>query len=85
MKTHRWWLALIAALLTPWIGPHVDHYLPIGWVLIQVRADAPDLAFWVISGVLFCVAYIVWLGLFSAFAALIARSHGSQSGSNGHT
>jgi hypothetical protein len=35
MKIHRWWLALVSALLTPWLGPHIDRYVPIGWVLLR--------------------------------------------------
>lgn len=69
MKIHRWWLALVAALLTPWIGPHIDRYLPVGWVLLQVSAEKPDAAFWVIAGVSLCVAYAVWLVLLSVIAA----------------
>ncbi len=33
MQTHRWWLAIVATLPTPWIGPHIDQYVPVGWVL----------------------------------------------------
>jgi hypothetical protein len=40
MKAHRWWLALVAALMAPWIGPHADGYLPLGWVLLQARSNS---------------------------------------------
>lgn len=84
MKIHRWWLALVAALLTPWIGPHIDRYLPVGWVLLQANAEAPDVGFWVIAGVLLCVAYVVWLVLLSVIAALLAHRQRNRGSSNGH-
>lgn len=84
MKIHRWWLALVGALLTPWIGPHIDRYLPVGWVLLQANAEAPDVGFWVIAGVLLCVAYVVWLVLLSVIAALLAHRQGNRGSSNGH-
>ena len=73
MKIHRWWLALVAALLTPWIGPHIDRYVPIGWVLLQAREETPDLGFWVIAGVLLCLAYVAWVVFLSVIAAWPAR------------
>jgi len=42
MQTHRWWLAVVATLLTPWIGPHIDQYVPVGWVLFRARAEDVD-------------------------------------------
>lgn len=50
MSIHRGWLALIAALLTPWFGPHIDRCLPVGWVLSRAYVEAPDAGFWVIAG-----------------------------------
>ena len=76
MKKHRWWLALAAALLTPWIGPHLDGYLPLGWVLLQARSNSPDAGFWAIAGVLLCVAYGAWFGLLSLAAWLARRRAG---------
>lgn len=83
MSPHRWWLALIAALLTPWIGPHIDRYVPAGWVLIQASAEAPDPGFWVIGAVLLALYYVAWLVLLSAFTWLLQRRCNSGS-SNGH-
>lgn len=83
MKIHRWWLALVAALLTPWIGPHIDRYLPVSWVLLQASTEAPDVGFWVIAGVLLGVAYAVWLALLSVIAALLAHRQGNRGSSNG--
>jgi arginine exporter protein ArgO len=62
---HRWWLALLAALLTPWLGPHIDGYLPVGMVLLRATRDAPDAGFWVLAGVLLAVEYALWFALLS--------------------
>lgn len=85
MKTHRWWLALMATLLTPWFGPHVDRYLPVGWVVLKAGGDAPDPAFWVIAGVLLCVAYAAWFALLSVIAVVVARGHGNRDKSKVHS
>ncbi len=73
MKTHRWWLALIAALLTPWIGPHIDRYMPVGWLLMKVGTESADTAFWIIAGILLALGYGVWVLLLSGIAALLSR------------
>jgi hypothetical protein len=73
MRTHRWWLALLAALLTPWIGPHIDRYVPLGWVLLQARDNSPDAGFWVLAGVLLGVCYLVWVAVLSGVAAISSR------------
>ena len=73
MRTHRWWLALVAALLTPWIGPHVGSYIPLGWILVKASDNSPEIAFWIIAAVLLSVAYLVWLGILTGVAALLAR------------
>ena len=83
MQIHRWWLALVAALLTPWIGPHIYRYLPVGWMLHQASAEATDPGFWVIAGVLLFLAYVAWLVLLSGIAAWLAhrrRDRGNPSG-----
>jgi len=82
MQTHRWWLAIVATLLTPWIGPHIDQYVPVGWVLFRAGAEDADRGFWVIAAVALGVIYLVWLVLFSGLAAWLARrrrDHGSSS------
>jgi len=83
MSIHRWWLALIAALLTPWFGPHIDRYLPVGWVLSRAYVEAPDAGFWVIAGGLFTVCYVAWFVLLSGFIWLLHRRRNRES-SNGH-
>lgn len=83
MQTHRWWLAVIATLLTPWIGPHLDQYVPVARVLFRAVAENADRGFWAISAVALAVIYLVWLVIFSGFAALLARcqrDHGDSSG-----
>jgi heme/copper-type cytochrome/quinol oxidase subunit 2 len=84
MRIHRWWLALLAALLTPWLGPHIDDYLPVGWLLLQAHAEAPDAGFWVIAGVLLGVAYVAWLVLLSAITAWFAHRRRDRGRSSGH-
>lgn len=84
MSLHRWWLALIAALLTPWIGPHIDRYLPVGWVVIRATTEAPDIGFWVIAGVLLALGYVAWLLLLTAFAALLSHRRRERKSTNGH-
>lgn len=82
LQTHRWWLAFVATLLTPWIGPHIDQYVPVGWVLFRAVAEDVDRGFWVIAAVALGVIYLVWLMLFSGLAAWFARrrrDHGSSS------
>ena len=73
MRLHRWWLALVAALLTPWVGPHMDGYLPVGWVVLRARSESPDAAFWVICALLLSFGYLLWLALLSGIAAWTAR------------
>lgn len=70
-RTHRWWLAAVAALLTPWIGPHISDYIPVGWALIGAGSARPDAAFWVIAAVLLTVGYFAWLLVFSAIARML--------------
>ena len=84
MQIHRWWLALVAALLTPWIGPHIDRYLPVGWLLLQASAEAPDAGFWVIAGVLLCLAYVAWLVFLSGVAAWFAHRRRDRGSPRGH-
>jgi len=74
---HRWWIALIAALLTPWVGPHLDRYVPVGWILIRAFAEAPDAGFWVLAGGLLALAYVAWVALLTGFAWLLHRWNGS--------
>lgn len=83
MSIHRWWLALIAALLTPWIGPHIDHYVPVGWLLLQAGAETADAGFWIIASVLLALGYAAWLLLLSGIAAWLSRSKRSHDSSNG--
>jgi hypothetical protein len=64
-------LALVATLLTPWLGPHVDQYVPMGWVLIKAPGNAPG-SFWVLAVAACGVVYLVWLGVFTAVAAWLA-------------
>lgn len=73
IRTHRWWAAIAATLLTPWIGPHVDQYVPMCQVLFQAGAENADRGFWVIAAVALVVIYLAWLVLFSGLAAWLAR------------
>lgn len=73
MRNHRWWLAIVAALLTPWIGPHIDRYIPVGLVLLKAGTEDADRGFWVIAASAFGVLYLAWLAFFSGIAAWLAR------------
>lgn len=84
MSIHRWWLALVAALATPWIGPHIDRYVPVGWLLFQAGAESADAGFWVIAGALLALGYAVGFLLLSGIAAGLSRRRRRQDGSNGH-
>lgn len=84
MQTYRWWLAIVATLLTPWIGPHIDQYVPVAQVLLHAGAENADHGFWVVAAVALGAIYLAWLVLFSGLAALLARyrrDRGSSSGS----
>lgn len=68
------WLALPGALLTPWIGPHVDQYLPLGLVLVRAPREHPDAGFWLIAGALFVVGYALSFSVLVAGAAVRRRA-----------
>lgn len=85
MQTHRWWLAIVATLLTPWIGPHIDRYVPVGWVLFQANTEGADRGFWVIAAVALGVIYLAWLVLFAGLAAWLARRRRDRGSSSGHS
>jgi hypothetical protein len=61
LRTHRWWLAAVGALSTPWFGPHITDYIPVGWALLRVGSGDPDAAFWILAAILLLVGYGVWL------------------------
>lgn len=85
MQTHRWWLAIVATLLTPWIGPHIDQYVPVGRVLFRAGTEDADDGFWVIAAVALAVIYLAWLVLFSGLAAWLARRRRDHGSSSWHT
>ena len=73
LRTHRWWLAAVAALLTPWVGPHISDYIPVGWALIRAGGASADAAFWIIAGVLLTLGYAVWLLVLTVIARMLRR------------
>lgn len=83
MSIHRWWLALVATLLTPWIGPHIDRYVPVGWLLLQADAETADAGFWILAGALLALGYGVWFLLLSGIAAWRSRRRRRHPGSSG--
>jgi len=85
MQAHRWWLAIVATLLTPWIGPHIDQYVPVGRVLIRAGTEDTDRGFWMIAAVALGGIYLAWLVLFSGLAAWLARRRRDHGSSSGHT
>jgi arginine exporter protein ArgO len=82
MLMHRWWLSLVAALLTPWIGPHIDRYVPVGWLLLQAGAETADAGFWIIAGALLALGYAFWFLLLSGVAAWLSRRQRGHESSN---
>ena len=74
MKRHKWWLALVLTLATPWIGAHVDTYVPLGWVVVRALKESPDIAFWIFAAVVLLVAYFVWVGILAGAGMLWART-----------
>lgn len=73
LRRDRWWLALVAAMVTPWIGPHIDRYVPVGLALFVARESTPDAGFWVIAALLIGAAYLAWFAVLTGFAAWGAR------------
>lgn len=66
--SYRWGLALVATLLTPWIGPHADSYIPLCAVLVRAAGESPEAAFWLLAGGMLAVIYAAWAGALSALA-----------------
>lgn len=83
MQIHRWWLAIVATVLTPWIGPHIDQYVPVGWVLFLAGAEDADRGFWGLAVVGLGVIFLAWLVLFSGLAAWLARRRRDPGSSSG--
>lgn len=73
LSNDRWWLAAILTLLSPWLGPHVDAYLPLGWVLFHATKEQPDAFFWALAGVVLLVVYGVWVAILGAAGWWLAR------------
>lgn len=69
MRLRPWRLAVVAAVLTPWMGPHVDHYVPLGWVLVRGGAEGADRGFWVVAAGVVGVVFLAWFVLFRWLAA----------------
>ena len=84
MQAHRWWLAIIATLPTPWIGPHIDQYVSGGWVMFQAGTEDADRGFWVIAAAVLGVIYLAWPVLFSGLSAWLARRRRDRGGFSGH-
>jgi hypothetical protein len=78
MHTHRWWLALVATLLTPWMGPHIDQYVAAGWVLTRAATEDADGGFWILAAVALSAIYLVWLPLLTGLAGWLARRRRDQ-------
>ena len=73
LSRDRWWLAAVLTLLSPWVGPHVDGYLPLGWVLVHATREQPDAFFWVLAGGVLLVVYGVWVALLSVAGWWLGR------------
>ena len=73
LSKDRWWLAAVLTLLSPWIGPHVDQYLPLGYILWHALGESPDAFFWVLAGAVLLVVYLLWIALLTLAAGWLAR------------
>ena len=58
MQSHRWWLAIVATLLTPWIGPHIDKYVPVGSLPVLAWPDYFDSPASIVVAVSFLSIYL---------------------------
>lgn len=66
-------LAVLLALLTPWPGPHIDHYFPLIGVAIGASGQEVDSAFWLLWGGL-CIGFaLVWFVCLLVVWALFKR------------
>ena len=74
----RWWLAAILTLLTPWLGPHVDDYLPVGYVVWHALGEGPGAFFWVLAGGVLLVVFFFWVAVLT-FALRWLAKRGAQS------
>lgn len=83
MQRYRYCLAIIATLLTPWIGPHIDEYVPLVLLVFRASREGADYGFWVIAAATLGVAFLAWLAFFSGIAAWHARRHRNRDDSSG--
>jgi hypothetical protein len=70
------WLAMsmVAALLLPFPGPHVDGWIPMGAVLLNEDARNAPLAFFVLAGGLLAAYTGLVFGALSLVRYLVRRS-----------
>ena len=73
MRRDRWWLAAVLTLLSPWLGPHVDGYMPLGWIVVYAFGQHPDAFFWVLAAGVFLLVYGVWVAILSAAGWWLGR------------
>jgi uncharacterized membrane protein len=72
MRFRSWLLAIVATALTPWMGPHVDQYVPVGWVLLRGGTEDADRGFWVIAPAVVSVVFLIWFVLLRWLAGSVA-------------
>ena len=73
LSTDRWWLAAILTLLSPWLGPHVDDYLPLGYIVWHAIGAGPDAFFWVLAAGVLLVVYGLWVAILSVAGWWLSR------------
>lgn len=72
MRIRSWGLAIVTTVLTPWIGPHVDQYVPAGWVLWRGGVEDANKSFWIIAAAGAGLVFLVWCTLFHWVAGRVA-------------
>ena len=62
MSNKIYQLIPLLALCFPWLGPHIDSYIPLGYLIVQYGFFGADLGFYVMFSVLFLIYSLVsWL------------------------
>jgi hypothetical protein len=74
-RVSRLGLSVVAALLLPFPGPHVDGWIPMGFLLLKEVARNAPLAFFGLAGALLAI----YAGLVFAALSLVAAPAGDPS------
>lgn len=67
-------LSVVAGLLLPFPGPHVDGWIPMGAVLLNEDARNAPLAFFVLAGAVLAAYTALVFGALSVVGYVVRRS-----------